>query len=197
MSALRSMETTHKSTAILRCKVAVVGDATVGKTALLQVLKSSGHEYPKNYTSDVELCVKSVPIPDSNVIVELYLFDCAGQSIFNQLDFGTSHYKGASLAVVVFDVNNKESFKSCSKWYQDVKDASPTHNIPGVLIANKTDLRENNRDAISAKDAEDFCERNDFKYFETSAQQNTGIEAPFAYIAEWFYKKYQSAAQRA
>lgn len=42
-------------------------------------------------TSDVELCVKSIPIPDTNAIVELYLFDCAGQSIFNQLDFGTSH----------------------------------------------------------------------------------------------------------
>lgn len=116
----------------------------------------------------------------------------------------------------------------------------------GVLIANKTDLRENNRDAITTKDAEDFSERNDFKYFETSAvrrrlsggdcsaslvvlarlgladpeshrlrtllmlgvltvwatglllqQQNTGIEAPFVYIAEWFYKKYQNAAQRA
>lgn len=38
-----------------------------------------------------------------------------------------------------------------------------------MLLANKTDLRENNREAISTKDAEDFCERNDFKYFETSA----------------------------
>lgn len=28
-------------------------------------------------------------------------------------------------------------------------------------------------------------------------QQNTGIEAPFTYIAEWFFKKYQNAAQRA
>jgi hypothetical protein len=43
-------------------------------------------------------------------------------------------YKGASIAIVVFDVNNKESFKSCAKWYQDVKDASPNHNIPGALI---------------------------------------------------------------
>lgn len=34
---------------MLRCKVVVVGDATVGKTAILQVLKSNGHEYPKNY----------------------------------------------------------------------------------------------------------------------------------------------------
>lgn len=40
-------------------------------------------------------------------------------------------YKGASIAMIVFDVNNKESFKSCAKWYQDVKDASPNHSIPG------------------------------------------------------------------
>jgi transport family protein 27 len=100
--------------------VAIVGDATVGKTALLQVLKSNGHEYPKNYvmvrlqlascellvasihphdgvcssqTSDVELSTKSIAIPDTNVVVELYLFDCAGQSIFNQLDFGTVHVR--------------------------------------------------------------------------------------------------------
>jgi hypothetical protein len=37
------------------------------------------------------------------------------------------------MALVVFDVNNKESFKSCSKWFQDVRDASPNHNIPGAL----------------------------------------------------------------
>lgn len=102
---------------MLRCKVAVVGDATVGKTALLQVLKSTGHDYPKNYvmvsdaawlhgrpvrvthkacggqTSGVDLCIKSIPIPDSNVVVELYLFDCAGQSIFNQREFGTVHVR--------------------------------------------------------------------------------------------------------
>lgn len=54
-----------------------------------------------------------------NSVGALWLYDCELQ------------YKGASIAVVVFDVNNKESYKSCSKWYQDVKDASPTHNIPG------------------------------------------------------------------
>ncbi|KAJ8575904.1 hypothetical protein ON010_g3308 [Phytophthora cinnamomi] len=153
-------------------------------------------------TSDVELSTKSVAIPETNVVVELYLFDCAGQSIFNQLDFGTVHYKGASMALVVFDVNNKESFKSCSKWYQDVRDASPNHNIPGVLLANKTDLRYNNRDAITTKEAEEFAERNDLKIRADFAhaylqQQNSGVEAPFAYIADWFHKKYQAATQRA
>lgn len=34
--------------------------------------------------------------------------------------------------MVVFDINNKESFKSCAKWYQDVTTASPNHNLPGL-----------------------------------------------------------------
>jgi small GTP-binding protein len=144
----------------------------------------------------VELLVKSIPIANTNVVVELYLFDCAGQSVFNQREFGAYHYKNASMALVVYDVNNKESLKASAKWFQDVVAASPNRNIPGVLVANKTDLREGNRDAISQKDGEEVAERNDMAYFECSAQQNVGIDAPFAYIAEWFHKKYQSAAER-
>lgn len=193
------METNHKSTTVLRCKVAIVGDATVGKTALLQVLKSNGHEYPKNYvmTSDVELSVKSIAIPETNAVVELFLFDCAGQSIFNQREFGHHHYQGVSAVMVVYDVNNRESFKSCTKWYQNVVEVAINRNIPCVLLANKTDLREGNRDAISTADGQEMADRGDMQYFECSAQQNTGVEAPFSYIADWFYKKYQSTAQRA
>lgn len=45
----RSMETSHKPLVILRCKVVVVGDACVGKTALTQVFNTGGSSYPKSY----------------------------------------------------------------------------------------------------------------------------------------------------
>lgn len=48
-SGLRSMESSHKSIVILRCKVVLVGDACVGKTALTQSFVSGGTTYPKNY----------------------------------------------------------------------------------------------------------------------------------------------------
>jgi transport family protein 27 len=59
-SGLVSMETTHKPLNVLRCKVAVVGDACVGKTALVECFHSNN--YPKNYlmTSWVNFCVKQV-----------------------------------------------------------------------------------------------------------------------------------------
>ncbi|CAK4861893.1 hypothetical protein Ae201684P_010297 [Aphanomyces euteiches] len=199
MSGLRSMETTHKSTLVLRCKVVVVGDGAVGKTALLQSFKSNGHDYPKNYimTSNAELFVKPIPIPESNVIVELYLFDCPGQSIFNQREFGSVHFEGASMIMLVFDVNSKESFKSCTKWYQDVCNPAPNHQLPGVLVGNKVDLKEGNREAITAREAEDFAEQNNLKYFECSARIGTAVDAPFVHMAHAFKKKYEEFADRA
>jgi transport family protein 27 len=45
-----------------------------------------------------EFVVKQVPIPDTNTIVELFLFDCAGQSIFNQVEMN-SKYVSAVLSL--------------------------------------------------------------------------------------------------
>ena len=55
---------------ILRAKLVVVGDSTVGKSALIQSFHSDGSHFTKNYnmTTGVELCVKMVNIPDSQVI---------------------------------------------------------------------------------------------------------------------------------
>lgn len=56
---------------------------------------SVGASYPKQYvmTSWVDFRVKQVNIPDTSTAVELYLFDCAGQSIFNQIEANNVHYE--------------------------------------------------------------------------------------------------------
>lgn len=117
-SALRSMETTHQTIVILRCKVVIIGDACVGKSALTQVFQSGGSTYPKNYlmTIGAEFSVKQVPIPETNYIVELYLYDCAGQTIFNQLDMNSKYYEDAASILLAYSVASKESLQSCTKW---------------------------------------------------------------------------------
>lgn len=52
-------------------------------------------------TIGAEFNVKQVSIPNTNVVVELFLYDCAGQSIFNQLDLNTKYVR-PSLAVSTF-----------------------------------------------------------------------------------------------
>jgi hypothetical protein len=44
-------------------------------------------------TIGAEFNVKQVTIPDTNVVVEIFLYDCAGQSIFNQLDLNTKYVR--------------------------------------------------------------------------------------------------------
>ena len=65
---------------------------------------SAGRDYPKNYvmTSGCELAVKVVPLPGTSVHVELFLFDCPGQSVFNTPE--TLHaavWENASMLMVV------------------------------------------------------------------------------------------------
>ena len=114
---VRSMESKHVSLSVLRCKLVIVGDPWVGKSALTQVFSSGGSTYPKNYlmTVGAEFTVKQVPIPDTNVVVELYIFDCAGQSIFNQVEMNNKYYENASAVMVVYDVTSNESLQSCNK----------------------------------------------------------------------------------
>ena len=87
------MKSAHVPLVVLRCKLVLVGDAAVGKTALSQVFHSGGATFPKNYmmTVGAEFLTKQVPIPDTNAVVELYIFDCAGQSIFNQLEMNAKY----------------------------------------------------------------------------------------------------------
>ena len=48
------MASSHKSITVLRCKVAMVGDAHVGKSAVKEMFHSGGQHYPKNY---VMVCI--------------------------------------------------------------------------------------------------------------------------------------------
>lgn len=45
---------------VLRCKVIIVGDAHVGKTAISQVFLNNGQGYPKNYVMVSWLFVISI-----------------------------------------------------------------------------------------------------------------------------------------
>jgi len=116
----RSMKSSHRTMTILRCKVLIIGEAGVGKTALCKMFRSGGTDYPKEYlmTVDVEYNVKVVNIPDTDVQVELYLYDCAGQPIFNSQNSkgqfpNQRHWKGSSMIALVYDVSRPETFRKC------------------------------------------------------------------------------------
>lgn len=195
------MESNHKTIVILRCKLIIVGDACVGKTALTQSFVSGGTTYPKNYlmTIGAEFNVKQVPIPDTNFIVELFIYDCAGQSIFNQLDLNAKYYENASAVMCMYSISNRETLQSCAKWISGVKSMQNSGAaIIGAFVGNKSEFRDGSIDSraeVSEAEAKVLADSLGMAYFETSAANNTNVEAPFRHIAEEFYKRYEDTVQ--
>jgi len=174
-SGLRSMESSHKTIVILRCKLILVGDACVGKTALTQSFVSAGTTYPKNYlmTIGAEFNVKQIPIPDTNIVVELFIYDCAGQSIFNQLDLNSKYYENASAIMAVYNVASRDSLQSTAKWIAGVKGIQNSGvSLIGAFVGNKCEFRDGSIDSraeVGLSEGKETAELQGMTYFETSA----------------------------
>ncbi|KAK3927827.1 Intraflagellar transport protein 27-like protein [Frankliniella fusca] len=168
---------------IIRTKVAVVGDAAVGKTALTKSFLTDGREYPKNYemTFGVDLFTKMVPIPDTNDAVELFIYDSSGQPYYEQLL--PKYWDGANMFVVVMDVTNPSSARSVPTWTDMVRSqgAVRADAIRGVLVANKIDLEA--RRAIGSAEGRELAAALQLEYVECSAKDNKAVTVPFEMLA--------------
>lgn len=79
--------------------------------------------------------------------------------------------------VIVFDISNVDSLKSCSKWSSTVRSSLPNTSSQGVdiissIVANKIDFRDGSEDsrcAVVKEDAIKFATDLGAQYFETSA----------------------------
>jgi len=76
---------TYGQTLMVKC--GIVGDASVGKTALCQALVSDGAEFPKNYqmTTSVNLSSKIIELEETEDEICLILTDLAGENLFEPL----------------------------------------------------------------------------------------------------------------
>ncbi len=78
-------------------------------------LTSDGTNFPKNYllTHLMEIHVKSINIPDTNNIVELYLNDCSGKETYTEL-LGEC-WKDTALIVAMYDVCREDTFGTVAR----------------------------------------------------------------------------------
>jgi len=174
----------------LRCKVAVIGDATVGKTALVTMFRNAS-AYPKNYqmTLGVDFSQLEVNVPETDppICVELYIFDTAGQEIFRPM--AAQHWHNAAVVIMVYDVTNKASFDNLEGWIEDFKKENPNRQLCGCVVANKIDLSE--RICVPRESGEGFARKHDLEFFDTSAQENIKVDIPFMYVASRFKDMYE------
>ena len=107
-------------------------------------------------------------------IIELKLYDFAGQERFRSYFSNFYIKKKDSIIILGFDVPDKSTLLSIKEyWYPESK------NFPNAkliyLIGNKIDLKRE----ILKDEAKNFAEENNLRYFETSCLTGEGVQEFF------------------
>ena len=177
---------------VLRAKLVVIGDCTVGKTSIVQQFINSGTCFPKNYSMTLggDVQSRTINIPDTSDAVELVMIDCSGRSVYN--DMMGRLWEGCSLVVVVYDVTREETLATARSWLDQLKQTAGLKTVTGVLLGNKTDLTE--RRLVPAKVGLDTATQLALQYFQCNAKDNAGVEEPFFYLANEYHKLFSKKA---
>lgn len=114
-----------------------------------------------------------------------------------------SYFRGASGALLVFDITRRNTFEAATKWLNDLRQIAE-EGIVVVLVGNKADLApastasdsgrdEPNRRQVTREEAEAWCRHNGaMRYVEASAKSGNGVEHAFHEVAERIYQNIQA-----
>ena len=172
---------------LLRLKLVMVGDATVGKSAIVNQLETRSFNSAYSMTQACDYKVKQIEIPDSKTTVELHILDVAGQQFYNEI--AIELIKDVTHVVLVYDKVNPDTFNSLQSWYTGIKEENPGKQISGWLLGNKVDLEQ--RIKVSTQDGQAFADEVGLQYAEISAMRYEDCEAPFMQMAKEFYNAYE------
>ncbi len=151
-------------------KIIVVGDYAVGKTSLLHVFTENKFQKSYKPTLGVDLLTHFIILNEDSI--KLIFWDIAGQTLFSHLR--ENFFKGASGALIVFDLSRRESFDNISLWIKEIN--TKTNELEEtILIGNKKDLKRQ----VTKEEAKKFAEKNKMKYIETSAKTAENVEDAF------------------
>ncbi|KAF7719203.1 Ras-related small GTPase [Penicillium ucsense] len=126
--------------------------------------------------------------------MKLSLWDTAGQETYKSIT--RSYFRGASGALLVFDISRRATFVSCTQWLQDLQQIAED-GIVVILVGNKTDLADSSSSAnqrqVTQEEAEEWCRLNNVvRYVETSAKSGNGVERAFLEVAERIYRNIEA-----
>jgi small GTP-binding protein len=161
-------------------KIIVCGDPEVGKTSIVLRFTDNAFKRTYLYTVGVNITRKEVTF-ENRVNVQFVVWDIAGQSKYEMI---RGHfYEGADGFFLVFDLSLLDSFKSISKWYQDIKKSLERIPKPiGFLIGNKKDLVDERK--VVVDEALKLAQELNLEYIETSALTGESVGDAFSKIAK-------------
>ncbi len=157
-------------------KLVFIGDSGVGKTCIISRFTQGIFENNVNSTRGASYSNKIIDV--NGTPLSLDIWDTAGQETYKSLT--KYFYKGAKMALLVYDITRKESFDNIkSFWYDQIKEFGDEGVILGI-VGNKCDMYDD--EAVPEQEAREYAKSIGAIFQLTSAQNNSGINELFKNI---------------
>ena len=162
-------------------KIIVIGNGQVGKSTLtIKFVKNIfTTEYKQTLGVDFLNIKKYIKHIDQEI--DFYIWDTAGQDHFNAIT--RRYYRGADACLIVFAINDRESFNQVKSWHQ--KMTQECGKIPTALVMSKIDLKDDIK--VTYEEAENLSKELKLKLFKISSKEGIQVEECFEYLAVKHY----------
>jgi Ras-related protein Rab-2A len=165
-------------------KYIIIGDTGVGKSCLLLQFTDKRFRADHDLTIGVEFGARLITIEDKQI--KLQIWDTAGQESFRSIT--RSYYRGASGALLVYDISRRDTFNHLSRWLEEAR-ANASSNMAIMLIGNKCDLE---RREVTYEEGAQFARDHGLVFREASAKTAQNVEEVFIQTARKIYENIQS-----
>ena len=157
---------------MIKFKVVVAGAKNVGKTSLIRRYATGKFEISTLSTIGVDFETKKVIVDDTEILLNIW--DFAGEKKFRLLF--PSYVSGASGALMLYDVSNKDSLNDLYDWI-NVISSVPNSPKTKILIEAKKDLSRK----VRKEEALEIFDKFGFQgeLISTSAKTGENVEKAF------------------
>ncbi|KAK3083326.1 hypothetical protein FSP39_019514 [Pinctada imbricata] len=160
---------------VIKVKVVVIGDVSVGKTSLATRFTKQVFDERASHTIGASYYVRTIEIEDRRVLFQIW--DTAGQERFRSLV--PMYLRDTKIAIIVYDISSKKSFESMDHWKRELSASAPSDTIV-ALVGNKCDLHLKRE--VDSKHGRAYATRHGMMFLETSAKLGTNIDELFHHL---------------
>lgn len=157
-------------------KLVFLGEQSVGKTSIITRFMYDSFDNTYQATIGIDFLSKTMYLEDRTI--RLQLWDTAGQERFRSLI--PSYIRDSSVAIVVYDISNANSFHQTSKWIDDVRTERGS-DVLIMLVGNKTDLSDKRQ--VTTEEGEKKAKELNVMFIETSAKAGYNVKQLFRRVA--------------
>ena len=154
-------------------KIISVGNQEVGKSCLIK--RYCEGRFVKRYISTIgiDYGVKRMSLDGAQISINF--FDLSGNDDYKLIR--EEFYSDAEGILMVYDVDNRDSFVNLVQWENEMKrNGIDSNEIQIVVCANKVDGKARE---VSTAEGQKWCKTRNYAYFETSANTGTKVNEAF------------------